>query len=65
MVRSSILTMYDVCCFAVHLGPDVNMGHYRVLLLERGSGRLRYCDDGRKPLVLKDFGAVAGDIWSC
>ena len=30
--------MYEVCCFAVHLGPDIHAGHFGALfLLDGGS----------------------------
>ena len=54
--------MYDVTCFAGHLGSDTNAGHYRVFLLRRGSGRLHNHKAGRKPLALRNFHEVAGDV---
>ena len=54
------LAVYAVHAFAVHLGEDVQSGRYRVLLVDRGHERMHYCDDNRKPKLLRDFGVVGG-----
>ena len=60
-VRSNHV-MCAVYVFELHLGDDVQHGHYRALLVEGGNEKMHYCDDGKKPKVF-DFDVVAGDVY--
>ena len=50
---------YMICAFAVHLGNNIQHGHYRALLVDHASGKLHYCDDDKRSRVLRTFGSVA------
>ncbi|CAE7403450.1 pol [Symbiodinium sp. CCMP2592] len=55
---------YRVCAFAVHLGESVTSGHYRALLYNAITGKLHYCDDNARAVLLKDFGRVSRDVYA-
>ena len=44
--------------------PDIHAGYHRALFLDGESGKLRYCDDGQKSSVVRDFEVVAGDVYT-
>ena len=55
---------YRVCAFAVHLGDSVESGHYRALLYNADTGKLHYCDDNARAVILSDFHSVSGDVYA-
>ena len=57
-------TRYHVRAFAVHLGESVTSGHYRALLYSADTGKLHYCDDNAKAVLLRDFHNVSGDVYA-
>ena len=54
---------YMICAFAVHLGNNIQHGHYRALLVDHTGGKLHYCDDDKRSKVLRDFRGVAMDVY--
>ena len=55
---------YRVCAFAVHIGESVTSGHYRALLYSAVDGKLHYCDDNARAILLNDFHSVSCDVYA-